>query len=338
MTMRNRRLLLVAGACSLSLLATACAGESGAGGTENGAESWPTEALTIVLPTGPGASVDRLIRGALTCLSDEMGVPVNVDNRPGGGFSVGMRHVLEQPAGGNTAFFFAEPYFAGARVAHDMDVSEWAYVGSINNDRVGLMTNPESFQSIDGVLDALANGEKVTAGVLVGDPAGMGMAELVEELGLPSPTYVSYEDGGELRVDLIGGHLDLIMVNHDGFSDVAESGEGKFVAFFTEERFAETYPDVPTVAEVVEERGGDPAAVPVFPYYRFLATDIDVAEDRPDRFDRWVSALKTCAEDPDFQEWGAENGFTIIWEDGEVVRADSIAFESFAQEHADIFQ
>jgi len=149
---------------------------------------------------------------------------------------------------------------------------------------------------------------------------------------------VSYQDGGQLRVDLIGGHVDMINANHAGFSDVANSGKGVFIAFFTDKRFEKTWPNVPTVKEVVKKRGGDPDAVPVFPYFRFLALSSDVKKKYPERYDRWVKALQTIAANAKFQKWGEEHGLTITWDPPSEVREKSINFEKYARKHANLFK
>ena len=47
-------------------------------------KTWPTKKLTIVVPTRPGGTVDRISRGMAPHLSKEFGVPVVIENRPGG--------------------------------------------------------------------------------------------------------------------------------------------------------------------------------------------------------------------------------------------------------------
>ncbi len=79
--MQRRSLFAAAALCALSLPAFA--------------QTWPTKAVHIVVPTGPGSSLDLIARLMGDRLSKRWGQPVVVDNKPGAGGMIGMAAVAK---------------------------------------------------------------------------------------------------------------------------------------------------------------------------------------------------------------------------------------------------
>lgn len=296
------------------------------------ADDWPTGPITIVVPTGPGSSVDRLTRGFAPFLADEIGVSVVVDNRAGGAFTVGIRHLIRQPADGYYLFSFPEPYFTFARqkVEGVERTEDWAFIGAVHTDASAVMAYPGRFHSIDEVVEELKAEERLTFGTLHGCPALMGFFAFTSALDLPSPEYIWYADGGELRVDLIGGHIHLSTATLEGFFDLHEAGEGNLVISFTEERGD---PGIPTAREIVEKYGGDPDEVPILAYVRFLAATAEFKTEYPERYEKLVTALRNVAHNEEFINWGIEAGMEPEWVEPETVSAISRAIEELVEEY-----
>jgi tripartite-type tricarboxylate transporter receptor subunit TctC len=74
--------------------------------------AWPSKTVRIVVPFPPGgASTDGMARAFAHELAKELKTPVIVENRPGGGTSVGTLAVKAQPADGHTLLFQADGLF-----------------------------------------------------------------------------------------------------------------------------------------------------------------------------------------------------------------------------------
>src|SRR5262245_56128260 len=65
-------------------------------------QAFPARQITIVVPYSPGSTSDLLPRAIAPLLSQSLGVPVVVDNRPGAGGNVGAALVAKGEASGHT--------------------------------------------------------------------------------------------------------------------------------------------------------------------------------------------------------------------------------------------
>ena len=71
-------------------------------GTCAAAEPYPSRPIRIVVCTAPGGATDATTRLVAQKMSEKLGQPVIIDNRPGADTLIGILHVREQPADGYT--------------------------------------------------------------------------------------------------------------------------------------------------------------------------------------------------------------------------------------------
>ncbi|MGB3067790.1 MAG: tripartite tricarboxylate transporter substrate binding protein [Ottowia sp.] len=87
------------------LTAAACLGAAAAGGN---AQTAPHKPLKIIVPYAPGGILDTLMRRMGPLISESIGQPVIIDNRPGGLTNIGMLACAGAPADGSTVCFALE--------------------------------------------------------------------------------------------------------------------------------------------------------------------------------------------------------------------------------------
>jgi len=68
------------------------------------AQTFPSKAIRIIEPAGPGSAVDVFARKRPTPLAERLGQAVLVDNKPGGNSAIGAREAARAPADGHTLF------------------------------------------------------------------------------------------------------------------------------------------------------------------------------------------------------------------------------------------
>jgi hypothetical protein len=74
------------------------------------AEVYPSKPVTIVVPFSPGGATDVVARTIADKLTQRLGKPVIVENKPGGGGAVANDYVRRQPADGYTLYGVATPF------------------------------------------------------------------------------------------------------------------------------------------------------------------------------------------------------------------------------------
>lgn len=66
------------------------------------AQDYPTRPIRWIVPYAPGATTDNIARIIAEYLSEALGQPIIVDNRPGGASTIGIRGLLNAPSDGYT--------------------------------------------------------------------------------------------------------------------------------------------------------------------------------------------------------------------------------------------
>src|SRR5262249_51738009 len=66
------------------------------------AQAWPSKPIRVIVPLTPGAATDIMARTVLEQVSAQLGQPIIVENRPGGGNTIGMAAVAKADPDGYT--------------------------------------------------------------------------------------------------------------------------------------------------------------------------------------------------------------------------------------------
>src|SRR5262249_57292448 len=73
------------------------------------AQAYPTRPVRLIVPVAPGGSPDILARLIGQWLSERLGQPFIIENRPGGGTNIGSEAVVRAPADGYTLLLVSTP-------------------------------------------------------------------------------------------------------------------------------------------------------------------------------------------------------------------------------------
>ncbi|MBC7710747.1 MAG: tripartite tricarboxylate transporter substrate binding protein [Rhizobacter sp.] len=216
--------------------------------------SYPNKPIRLVVPFPAGGSVDVTSRALAQKLSEQLGQPVIVDNRPGAGGNIGMDVVAKSPADGytlgmgalsthavNPALFSKMPYDA---------VKDFAPISLLVVTPNVLVTNPVALPAVDVasiVASAKASG-KVNCASGSNGSAGHLACELFKlQTGAPI-THVPYKGGGPAMTDLLGGQVQMMFDNMASSLPQIKAGKLKAFAVTTPKRSA-LAPELPTMAE-----------------------------------------------------------------------------------------
>jgi len=217
-------------------------------------EAWPTRPVNLIVPWAPGGSNDVIARLFSPQLEARLGQPFLVENRPGGGGSIGMGAAMRaRPDGQNLLVSSASnhvfhPLISG-EVAYDVresfaGMAMWVDVPNV------IAVHPAL--PVRNLQELIAHIRTMRGGMSFGS-SGVGSSNhLAGELfrmrtGLDM-THVPYRGGGPVLNDLIAGTIQLGFMNLPTVIPPAEAGRVRIIAVCTAERVS-LRPDLPTVAE-----------------------------------------------------------------------------------------
>jgi len=218
------------------------------------AQSYPSRTVTLVVPFPPGGGVDALARILAERLSVALKQSVVVENRTGGGGTVGTRQVAK-----------AEPDGYTLMLAHTGTISinpslyanagydprkDFAPIGLIGSMPVALIAHP-SFPAktvADVIAIAKRDPGKLNFGTSAVGTGGYLTAEYFKSVAGLDMTIIPYRGTAPLMNDLIGGHVPVSFGVLPPAIGNIQSGSLRAIAVTGTHRFS-LLPDVPTASE-----------------------------------------------------------------------------------------
>ncbi len=218
------------------------------------AQNYPARPLRLIVPTAPGGGTDFTGRLVAAKLSETMGQQVVVENRGGGGGSVGADNAAKATADGytlllgsiathavNPALYKKLPY------DHLKDFASVSLIGTVPNALVVHPSVPvKSMQEF--ITYAKANPGKINYGSSgVGSPPHLSM-ELLRSMTGINLVHVPYKGAGPALADLLGGQVQAMCTSLAGLINFVKSGRVRALGVTTAKRNPQL-PDVPTIVE-----------------------------------------------------------------------------------------
>jgi len=223
-------------------------------GTPSHAQTWPARTITLVVPFPPGGGVDTLARVVAQKLSEAFHQQVVVDNRAGGGGTIGTRVVAQAaPDGytlllGHTGTISINP---SLYVHAGLDPrKDFTPVGLIGSMPVVLLANPSFPARTVGDFIAMAKKDpgKFNLGTSAVGTGGYMCAELFRAESGVDVTLIPYKGTAPVMNDLLGGHVQMYFSSLPPAIGLVKEGKLRALGVTGLKRSA-SFPDVPTVAE-----------------------------------------------------------------------------------------
>lgn len=241
--MQTRRQFLASAA------AMAAAGRVGAAF----AQSWPQRPVKVVVAFAPGGNSDSIARVACQRLSEVLGQTFVIENRPGGGGTIGAEAVARATPDGYTLFVAATPQMSITpwlqKVSYD-PVKDFAAISNVGSNPFVLSVNAKL--PIKDVAEFIAYA-KARPGKVTFGSGGVGTLNhlsmtLFAKLAGVDITHVPYKGGGPAMADLVAGHINAMFANLSDALGQAGAGTIRLLAASSEKR-AKQLPNIPTVIE-----------------------------------------------------------------------------------------
>jgi tripartite-type tricarboxylate transporter receptor subunit TctC len=225
----------------------------GAGGSVS-AQPYPSKPIHIVVPFAPGGITDILARSLGQKLTDAWGQQVVIENKPGANSQIGAEFVAKAAPDGYTLLVSADTTFVMnphlyAKLGYD-PVKDFAPVTGLGISPQALVVHPSvPVKTFAELIDyAKKNPGALNYGTFGPGSTGHLNIVLLEMLTGAKFTAVHYKGANPAITDVLGGHIQMIIVSIGLVRKHFEAGTLKLLGFGSTARLAE-FPDVPTIAE-----------------------------------------------------------------------------------------
>jgi tripartite-type tricarboxylate transporter receptor subunit TctC len=213
---------------------------------------FPEKPVTFVVPFAAGSATDQLARALAVAFTEKTGQPVVVDNRGGAGGLIAAQAVARGAADGYTVLIttnttqVANPYLY-RKLPYD-PVADFAPLTALGRGGQVLVVPAASpYRSVaDVVAKARSQPGKLTFGA--GNSSSRVAGEMLKQLSQTDILYVPYKSNPQALTDLLGGQIDLMVIDTVTGIPQIESGKLRALGASTQRRL-KVLPKVPTLEE-----------------------------------------------------------------------------------------
>jgi tripartite-type tricarboxylate transporter receptor subunit TctC len=219
------------------------------------AQSFPTRAVKWIVPYPPGGATDVTARIIAQRLSQRLGQPFIIENKPGAGANLGTEAVVNSAPDGYTLLFVSTANAINASLYKNLRfnfIRDIAPVVALGRLPIVMEVNPSVPAKTAGELIEYA---KQNPGKLTYASAGVGTSlhltgELFKAKAGVDIVHVPYRGSAPALTDLIAGQVHMMFDNISSSLEHIKAGKLRALAVTTTIRF-EGLPEVPTLSDTV---------------------------------------------------------------------------------------
>jgi tripartite-type tricarboxylate transporter receptor subunit TctC len=217
------------------------------------AQTYPDRPIKLILPFTPGSPNDVVARLIAPAMSTRLGQPVVIDNRPGGGTSIGVKAVMSAEADGTTLLFSNSPvHFIVPLVSKSFNydpLKDFAPIATVVSGGLMLVIAPEvpALTVREFIAHAKANPGKLNFGYGQGTLPQL-VGEMFKHASGTDIANIPYKGGALVIPDMLGGRIQMNVGTISTLAPLVRQGKLRALAVTSARRNPEL-PEVPTMAE-----------------------------------------------------------------------------------------
>jgi tripartite-type tricarboxylate transporter receptor subunit TctC len=216
-------------------------------------QSWPTRPIQVVSPFTAGNASDLVGRVVLDQVSKQIGQPFVLENRPGGGGTIGVNQVAKADPDGYTVLLHSSS-FSAALVLHKNlpydTLKDFAPVIPLGAQPVVLVTAPsKGFKTVAELVAAAKAkpGSMNFASAGIGSTSHMAAERFRHAAGIQAQ-HIPFRGPTEAFAEVVSGRVDFYFLPLAPALNLVREGRVVALAVGSDKRAADL-PNVPTTAE-----------------------------------------------------------------------------------------
>ena len=216
--------------------------------------AYPEKPIRFIIPSAPGGSPDVLMRLLTTQLSQQMGVPFVVENKPGASFVLGTMDVVKAPADGYTLGYGNIVSLAINRslqpsLPYDVERDLTLVSNCLHVFNLLAVNNDLPVRTVGELIEyAKKHPGKLTNGSSGNGTTGHLGGELFKVMAGVDIVHVPYKGSAQAINDLMGGQIQVMFDNVPSIGPHVKAGRVRGLGVSAPKRAA-SFADIPTIAE-----------------------------------------------------------------------------------------
>ena len=219
------------------------------------AQTYPSRPVRLIVPLAPAGGTDILARLMGQWLSERLGQPFVIDNRPGAGGNIGTEAVVRAPADGYTLLMAGTFNAINATLYDKLNhnfIRDIAPVAAVIRGANVLVVNPSLPAKTvpEFIAYAKANPRKLNMASPGIGSSNHVSGELFKMMAGVDMIHVPYRSAGPALTDLLGGQVQVMFGGTASSIEYIRAGRLRALAVTTATRW-DALPDIPTVSEFI---------------------------------------------------------------------------------------
>jgi tripartite-type tricarboxylate transporter receptor subunit TctC len=217
------------------------------------AQEWPAKPVRILVSFAPGGLTDLIARALQPRLQEALGQPVVIDNKPGAGGTVAEGLLAKAAPDGYTLLLSADSVPANPHLIPNLGYDAFKDLTPVSLlARIPLVMLVSNDVPAGTVKEFVSYARTSTGKISYASP-GIGTSnhlyyEVFKDLAGIEMPHVAYKGGGPAMTDLMGGHVQAMLISATLAAPQVAGGKVKALAVTSDKRLAQM-PNVPTFAE-----------------------------------------------------------------------------------------
>jgi tripartite-type tricarboxylate transporter receptor subunit TctC len=219
------------------------------------AQNYPSRPIRIVVGFPAGSGVDVVARLMGPSLSERLGQPIVIENRPGAGSNIATEAVVRAAPDGYTLLWVGPPVAINATLYDKLNFNflrDIAPVAGLNREPNVMLVNSSSPAKTvpEFIAYAKANPGKISMASVGNGSVSHVAGELFKRMAGVDMVHVPYRGAPPALTDLLGGQVQVLFLTTTASMAHIKSGQVRPLAVTTATR-SQVLPDIPTMSEFV---------------------------------------------------------------------------------------
>jgi tripartite-type tricarboxylate transporter receptor subunit TctC len=217
------------------------------------AQTYPSRPVRVIVPFAPAGDTDLVARLIGQWLSERLGQPFIIENRPGAGTNIGTEAVVRAPADGYTLLLASPPSAINATLYDKLNfvfLRDIAPVAGVIRAPFVMEVNPAvPAKTVPEFIAYAKTNPGKTSMASAGIGSGPHIAgELFKMMAAVNIIHVPYRGQGPALTDLLSGQVQLYFAGIPSSIQYLRAGKLRALAVTTATR-SEALPDIPTLSD-----------------------------------------------------------------------------------------